>query len=46
MAQIALADKKRSGANIRLALTRSVGESFLYEMPVENLAAFFRAGEE
>lgn len=46
MAQIALGDKKRSGALIRLALLRTVGESFLHELPVENLAAFFRAGEE
>jgi len=45
MARIALTDKKRSGANIRLALPRTIGESFLYELPVENLAAFFRAGE-
>lgn len=46
LAQIALGDKKRSGAFIRLALPRTIGESYLYDLPVEKLAAFFRAGEE
>ncbi|HOU10994.1 MAG TPA: 3-dehydroquinate synthase [Clostridiales bacterium] len=46
LARIALADKKRSGSNIRLVLPRTVGESFLHDLPVGNLAAFFRAGEE
>ena len=38
-------DKKRSGTDIDLALLKTIGESFIYRLPVALLGGFLR-GEE
>lgn len=44
LAEVALSDKKRRGGTITLVLPKSLGESVLYPVPTEELAALFLAG--
>ncbi len=46
LAAVAQGDKKRAGKRITLVLPRTIGESVLYPIPVEELEAFFALGLE
>jgi 3-dehydroquinate synthase len=44
LASIALSDKKRKGDTVTLVCPARIGESRLYDLPVEKLADFFNGG--